>query len=91
MKFNLPDISEPPSHEDVRVGNVYSCKGGGKTHFFIIVGVDCRMAAAIGINRDGVITTATAYGIHVFESRPIRGFVAGLDTLSFDIEWREPC
>jgi len=38
MKFNLPQPApKPPIDTTVRLGNVYPCKGGGKTHYWIVV------------------------------------------------------
>lgn len=93
MKFNLPQPApEPPFGAVPQVGNVYRSKGGGKTHFWIIVGLDERTVNLLGINRDGAVTSTANYGIHVFNgtpgfSREIVGRCDGLDGLDFDITW----
>lgn len=97
MKFNLPEPSTehlPPN--ELRVGNVYKCKGGGKTAFWVCVGFDEKAVQLLGINREGIITSATAYGRHVFDNstrifagREIIGFCAGMEELDFDITWSE--
>lgn len=94
MKFNLPTpLPEPERDETLRIGNVYACKGGGKTTFWIVVGIDERAVNLLGINRDGVITSTQNYGRHVFESphlfkkRALLGRVEGLEALEFDVQW----
>lgn len=95
MKFNLPQEPEVMDTSELRIGNVYKCKGGGKTAFFIVINMDDRAVQLIGINRDGIITSATAYGRHVFDNsttlfrrEPI-GYCADLENLEFNIQWRE--
>lgn len=95
MKFNLPLEPEAMDSSELLVGNVYKCKGGGKTSFWIVINIDDKSVQCIGINRDGVITAATSYGRHVFDNsttlfrrEPI-GFCPGIDALEFNIEWRE--
>lgn len=95
MKFNLPIEPEEKDSSELRVGNVYKCKGGGKTSFWIIINVDDKSVQCIGINRDGIITSATAYWRHVFDNsttlfrREPVGFCAGMDSLEFNINWIE--
>lgn len=95
MKFNLPQEPEVMDTYELRIGNVYKCKGGGKTAFFIVINMDDRAVQLIGINRDGIITSATAYSRHVFDNsttlfrrEPI-GYCADLENLEFNIQWRE--
>lgn len=97
MKFNLPEPAiEPALPNELAVGNVYKCKGGGKTAYWICINFDEKAVQLIGINREGVITSATAYGRHVFDNstrifsgREVIGFCAGLIELEFDITWRD--
>lgn len=98
MKFNLPAPMPHPEPDDkLRVGNVYACKGGGKTAFWIVIGLDDRGVNLVGINRDGVVTSTQNYGRHVFEGpasalfkkRTLLGYCAGLENLEFDVQWYE--
>ena len=95
MKFNLPIEPEAIENNELRVGNVYKCKGGSKTSFWVVINFDDRSVQLIGINRDGIITSASAYGRHVFDNssalfrrEPI-GFCAEIENLEFNIQWRE--
>lgn len=92
MRFNLPTPTAPL--EDVlELGNVYACKGGGKTAYWIVVGIGDRSVNLLGINRDGAVTSTANYGQHVFESssfnRTIIGRCEGLEDLQFDIVWKD--
>jgi len=95
MKFNVPQtILSAEGLNDVRVGNVYSSKGGKNTAFWVVVGVNGDSVHLMGINREGQITSTQSYGKWVFEGsgaynkgRPILGFVEGLDELVFDVQW----
>jgi hypothetical protein len=94
MKFNLPQPAPQPAFDtSLRVGNVYRCKGGGKTHYWVVVGLSERTVNLLGINSDGNVTSTANYGAHVFEGnigvtgREMLGRCAGLDSLDFDIEW----
>ena len=94
MKFNVPQPAPRPVIDTtVRVGNVYPCNGGGKTHYWIVVGLSERSVNLIGINSDGVVTSTANYGVHVFEGatgfpgRDLLGHCGGLETLEFDITW----
>ena len=95
MKFNLPIEPDTIDTSELRVGNVYKCKGGGKTSFWIVINFDDRSVQLIGINREGVITSATAYGRHVFDNsttlfrREPLGYCADMENLEFNITWRE--
>lgn len=94
MKFNLPQPA-PNQLPDtsLRVGNVYRCKGGGKTHYWIVIGLTERTVNLLGINSDGAVTSTSNYGAHVFEGsvgfagREMVGRCSGLSDLDFDIEW----
>ena len=93
MKFNLPEPPEPFDNVELRVGNVYKCKGGGKTTYWVVIAFDDRSVQVIGINRDGIITSAASYGRHVFDNstslfrnKPL-GFCPGIDNLEFNIDW----
>lgn len=96
MKFNLPTpLPQPERDESLRIGNVYACKGGGKTMFWIVVGLDDRSVNLLGINRDGVVTSTQNYGRHVFDGpashlfkkRTLLGRCEGLESLEFDVLW----
>lgn len=96
MKFNLPvPLPRPERDESLRIGNVYACKGGGKTAFWVVVGLDDRCVNLLGINRDGVVTSTQNYGRHVFEGsasslfkkRALLGRCEGLEGLDFDVQW----
>jgi hypothetical protein len=96
MKFNLPATLSFVEETELRVGNVYKCKGGGKTVFWVVIGFDDKAVQLIGINREGIVTSATAYGRYVFDNsttlfraREVIGFCAGLEGLEFDIQWRD--
>jgi hypothetical protein len=99
MKFNVPQPAPRPALDtSLRIGNVYPCKGGGKTHYWVVVGLSERSVNLLGINSDGVVTSTANYGAHVFEGsigfpgRDLLGHCEGLGTLEFDITWfrREP-
>jgi hypothetical protein len=95
VKFNLPQPAPMPAVDTtLKVGNVYRCKGGGKTHYWVIVGLSDRSVNLIGINSQGQITSTANYGQHVFDSsssfypgRELLGRCSGLEELEFDIEW----
>lgn len=94
MKFTIPQPAPRPAIDtSVRVGNVYPCKGGGKTHYWIVVGLTDRTVNLLGINSDGVVTSTANYGAHVFEGhvgfsgRELLGFCGGMDAMEFDITW----
>ena len=95
MKFNLPLLPAPLDSDELRIGNVYKCKGGGKTTFWIVISFDDKSVQLLGINRDGVITSASSYGRHVFDnSSPVFrrtpiGYCADLENMEFNISWRD--
>lgn len=95
MKFNLPLPPAPLDSDELRIGNVYKCKGGGKATFWIVISFDDKSVQLLGINRDGVITSASSYGRHVFDNSttlfrrvPI-GYCADLENMEFNISWRD--
>lgn len=99
MKFTVPTPApRPPIDTTLRIGNVYPCKGGGKTHYWIVVGISDRTVNLLGINCDGVVTSTANYGVHVFDGssfypgRELLGHCDGLDAMEFDITWflKEP-
>lgn len=91
MKFNVPAPAPESIDTTVRVGNVYKCKGGGKTAYWIVVGLAGRSVALVGINDDGAVTSAATYAIHVFDGtfpgRALLGHCAAVESMEFDIEW----
>ena len=94
MKFTIPQPAPRPAIDTtVRIGNVYPCKGGGKTHYWVVVGLTDRTVNLLGINSDGVVTSTANYGLHVFEGsvgfsgRELLGHCGGLDSMEFDILW----
>jgi hypothetical protein len=94
MKFNLPEKDAPLLEDQkLRLGNVYSCKGGGKTAYWIVVGIGDRSVNLLGINLKGQVSSTANYGQHVFESarfnREVIGRCEGIDDLEFDITWME--
>jgi hypothetical protein len=94
VKFNLPTPAPRPAIDSsVRVGNVYPCKGGGKTHYWIVIGLSERTVNLLGINADGAVTSTANYGVHVFDgssvgfSRDLLGHCGGIEALEFDVTW----
>lgn len=95
MKFNLPQPAPRAEFDStLQLGNVYRCKGGGKTHYWIVIGATERTVNLLGINSDGQVTSTANYGAHVFDGsaigfagRELLGRCAGIDSLEFDIEW----
>jgi hypothetical protein len=94
VKFNLPlPAPRPPVDSSLQIGNVYRCKGGGKTHYWIVIGLTERTVNLVGINSDGAITSTANYGAHVFEGhvgfsgRELLGRCTGVADMEFDIEW----
>jgi hypothetical protein len=93
MKFNLPQPL-PDAEDGLRTGNVYRCQGGGKTRYWIVVGMDERTVNLLGINGEGEVSSTANYGRHVFESamfkvRPVIGFCAGVTALNLDVAWSD--
>lgn len=93
MKFNLPQPAPLQENTDLRIGNVYPCKGGGKTRYWIVIGLQGSSVNLLGINADGIITSTANYGAHVFKEstysagRELLGYCAGVAELEFDITW----
>ena len=94
MRFNLPKPAPSPEFDtSLRIGNVYRCKGGGKTHYWIVVGLSERAVNLLGINSDGVITSTANYGAHVFErslgftGRELLGTCHGVENIDLDVTW----
>lgn len=96
MRFNLPEQAVSMEFTStVQIGNIYACKGGNKTKFWIVIGISERTVNLLGVNAAGEITSTANYGVHVFESglfpeRRVLGFCAGLDQLEFDVTWNQP-
>jgi hypothetical protein len=94
MKFNIPDQAAPLLEDQkLAIGNVYVCKGGGKTAYWVVVGIGERSVNLLGINRQGEVSSTANYGQHVFESnnfnREVIGHCAGINDLEFDIIWMD--
>lgn len=94
MKFNLPQPTPIPEIDtELKLGNVYPCKGGGKTRYWIVVGLQGSSVNLLGINNDGVVTSTASYGAHIFREttyhagRELLGFCPGIAELEFDITW----
>jgi hypothetical protein len=94
MKFNLPTPQHSPEFDTtLRLGNVYACKGGGKTNYWIVVGMNERTVNLLGINRDGVVTSTASSDAHELAEgqrlygRELLGRCDGLESLDFDITW----
>lgn len=98
VRFNLPTPAPQPAFDtSVRLGNVYRCKGGGKTHWWIIVGISERTVNLLGVNSDGAVTSTANYGMHVFDGsvgftgRELVGRCEGIESMQLDITWiQEP-
>lgn len=94
MKFNMPPKELPEVCDEVAVGNVYACKGGGKTKFWIVMAVNQNSVNLVGINGDGAITSTANYGVHVFQSsrqgRDLLGVCEDLKAMEFNIAWNIP-
>lgn len=94
MKFNVPQPPVPllPEGLEPVVGNVYACKGGGKTRYWIVIGISDRTVNLVGVNSEGAVSSTVNYGVHVFTNtahfgRELLGRVDGLGELAFDITW----
>lgn len=60
-------VSEEFRPSSLAVGNVYKCHGGGKTRYWVVAGIAGASVALLGVGRDGHVSSATAYGRHVYE------------------------
>ncbi|HNB53998.1 MAG TPA: hypothetical protein PK530_18770 [Anaerolineales bacterium] len=93
VKFNIPKPVPTQEKTELRVGNVYPCKGGGKTRYWIVIGMQGSSVNLLGINGDGVVTSTANYGAHVFQEstwsngRELLGHCPGIAELEFDITW----
>jgi hypothetical protein len=65
MKFNLPSPGRAFDCDELAVGNVYKCKGGGKTRYWIVIAFTERSVNLIGINGDGQITSTVNWPLIV--------------------------
>jgi hypothetical protein len=85
---------------ELRVGNVYPCKGGRRksdgrrTAYWVVVGLAGSGAQLVGIDEDGSITSATSYGKHVFSCplyahRHLLGRVEGLQGFKFKVQFNQ--
>ena len=98
MRFTLPTPQPTPDIDtSLRIGNVYPCKGGGKTRYWIVVGLDDVSVNMLGINADGRVTSTANYGVHVFANRyvgfpgrTLLGRCDGVDALDLDVTWYLP-
>ena len=96
MKFTLPQPA-PENEFGLRIGNVYRCNGGGKTRYWIVVGLDDRSVNLLGINDQGEVSSTANYGRHVFENaslgfrgRAVLGFCEGVTDLNLSVVWSDP-
>lgn len=92
MRFNLPDPHPQPRFDrTLRIGNVYACKGGGKTKYWVVVGLSERTVNVLGFDDEGVVTSTGNYGSHVFDGsypgRDVIGYCNGIEELQFDVTW----
>ena len=85
---------------ELRIGNVYPCKGGRrnsrgqKTAYWVVVGLAGSGAQLIGIDEEGAVTSAVTYGKHVFSCplyahRHLLGRVEGLHEFKFKVKWNQ--
>jgi hypothetical protein len=81
----------------VKVGNIYKCKGGGKTSYWVVAGIRDRTVALIGYDKAWRVSSAVAYGIHVFEGpgnlfvpRELLGFIPEFESFKFSVHWVKP-
>lgn len=92
MKFNIENAPNFP--DETLVGNVYRCKGGNKSKYWIIVAASREVGiVCLGINEKGEITSSGNYGLHVFEgypwSREPIGRVNAMPSLEWEIQWNK--
>lgn len=88
MKFTPAPDDDLSQSQEVLVGNVYPAKGGRKPNYWLIVSVTGSSAHALGLNAEGEIVSATSYGLHAFEDRPIVGHCTDLSIVNLNIDWR---
>jgi hypothetical protein len=88
MKIEMWKIPVRIDADGPCIGDVYRAKGGpGPTRFYVIVALSGRMAHALGIDGEGVISSTTSYSTSVFAQREIVGRVAGLEELTLALTW----
>ncbi len=79
--------------EDSLIGNIYRCKGGNKTNYWMIVGVRASTVICLGLDDEGNITSSSNYGLHVFHNSPWAreplGKAIDMPEMRFNVAWRE--
>lgn len=58
----------PSQTREVRVGDVFPCKGGNKTRYWVVVALRDFTAVLLGFSSEGKLSSSTNYGLHVLES-----------------------
>lgn len=72
-------MPQPTIIEPATVGNVYACKGGQKTDYWIVIRATDTAINCVGVDKEGRITSTANYQPHVFNKlyvgfgRPIIG------------------
>lgn len=88
MRFNVA-LNDYKSCEPIRVGNVYSVKGGygsRNKHLMILIAITKNeLHLLLTLDKEGNPVGITQYLAHSLEDRIPVGFVAGLEDLIFDI------
>lgn len=88
MKFNMQELPDRINREGVLVGDVYPAKGGrGGVFFWMVVATNGRMAAALGLDREGNIISATNYSVDTYASRTLLGRCEELVDFQPKIDW----
>lgn len=92
MKFDFDNKPDFETQDEVDlVGNVYLCKGGNKTRFWVIVGVRANTVICLGVDEEGNITSSSNYGLHVFHNSPWArkrvGRVIDMPEMKFNVAW----
>ncbi len=89
------DFSDKPKFVDQievgLVGNIYRCKGGNKTNYWLIVAVRENTVICLGLDDEGNVTSSSNYGLHVFYNspwarRPI-GRALDMPEIKFSVSW----
>jgi hypothetical protein len=71
-------------NQPIAIGNIYACKGGQKTDYWIVVGLTDTVVNCVGTDKEGRITSTANYLPHVFNGRytgyprPVVGRCEGL-------------
>lgn len=91
MKFDLGEA--PPLNlldKTVRVGNVYSAKGGSKPNIWVVLRADeeNRSVTLLGLDTQGEVVSATNYAMHAFEKRECIGYCPEVADMQLTIQWR---